>query len=102
MKSDLAEEWAEAIRKELQGMIDFGVWEVVPRTEMRGHRPISTVYVFKAKPNADGTLERPKARICARGFLQKHGTDFLQTFAPVARLYIGYSTTWLPSQPNWT
>jgi hypothetical protein len=86
MKSDLAEEWAEAIRKELQGMIDFGVWEVVPRTEMRGHRPISTVYVFKAKPNADGTLERLKARICARGFLQKYGTDFLQTFAPVARL----------------
>ena len=42
--------------------------------------------MFKAKPNADGTLERLKARICARGFLQKYGTDFLQTFAPVARL----------------
>ena len=53
---------------------------------MMGQRPISTVYVFKAKPNADGTLERLKARICARGFLQKYGTDFLQTFAPVARL----------------
>ena len=61
MSSDLHEQWAEAIRKELQGLIDFKVWEVVPRAEMMGHRPISTVYVFKAKPNADGTLERLKA-----------------------------------------
>ncbi len=31
MKSDLAEESAEAIRKELQGTIDLGACEVVPR-----------------------------------------------------------------------
>ena len=56
-------------------MIDFKVWDVVPRTEMKQTRPISTTYVFKAKPNADGSLERLKARVCARGFLQRYGTD---------------------------
>ena len=86
INSDLAKEWTLSINKELQGMIDFKVWDVVPRTEMKQARPISTTYVFKAKPNADGSLERLKARVCARGFLQRYGTDFLQTFAPVARL----------------
>ena len=38
MRSDLHEQWAEAIHKELRGLIGFKVREVVPRAEMLGHR----------------------------------------------------------------
>ena len=45
---------------------------------------ISAKWVFKVKPNPDGTIERFKCRLCARGFLQKEGIDYLATFSPVA------------------
>ena len=67
-------------------MLDFDVWEIVPRADIGNRRPITATWVFKAKANADGSVERLKARLCARGFLQRYGTDFFHTFAPVARL----------------
>jgi len=84
---ELSSHWKKAIKKEFGVMLTFDVWEVTPRSNLPpGVRPISTTWVFKAKPNADGTIERLKARLCARGFLQQYGKDFLNTFAPVARL----------------
>ena len=38
------------------------------------------------KFSADGSVERRKARLVARGFSQKPGMDFQETFTPVARL----------------
>lgn len=42
--------------------------------------------VLRNKFGVDGSLERRKARIVAREFSQRPGIDFLETFAPVARL----------------
>ncbi|WVZ85183.1 hypothetical protein U9M48_032133 [Paspalum notatum var. saurae] len=42
--------------------------------------------VFKNKQGEDGVVVRNKARLVAQGFCQKEGTDYEETFAPVARL----------------
>ena len=51
-----------------------------------GHRPIGLKWVFKLKKDADGKVVKHKARLVAKGYVQRHGIDFEEVFAPVARL----------------
>jgi hypothetical protein len=41
-------------------------------------------YLKKLKP--DGTIDKYKARLMAKRFIQKEGEDFFETYSPVTRL----------------
>ncbi|KAG8502831.1 hypothetical protein CXB51_000478 [Gossypium anomalum] len=47
---------------------------------------IGVKWVFTAKFNSDGSLNKHKARLVVKGYSQEYGTDFMETFAPIARL----------------
>jgi len=47
-----------------------------------GRNIVRSKWVFNTKKNADGTLERFRARAIAQGFSQAPGFDFEDTFAP--------------------
>ncbi|GJX54274.1 ribonuclease H-like domain, reverse transcriptase, RNA-dependent DNA polymerase [Tanacetum coccineum] len=51
-----------------------------------GHKAIGLKWVFKTKRDADGKIIKHKARLVAKGYIQEHGIDFEEVFAPVARM----------------
>ena len=76
-------EWVEAMTEEYQSIIKNDVWDIVPRPE--GKSIVSSKWIYKVKHAADGSIEKYKARFVARGFSQKEGIDYEETFSPVAR-----------------
>ena len=76
--------WLEAVEKKMTSLQDNDVWELVEPPNNR--KPVGSKWVFKAKTNADGHVEWYKARPVALGFSHKFGTDYDETFSPVARL----------------
>ena len=61
-----------------------GTWEIVDHPY--GCKPIGCKWVFKKNLKPDGTIERYKARLVARGYTQKEDEDLFDTYSPVARL----------------
>ena len=52
----------------------------------KGKKTVGCKWVFTIKYNSNGTLERYKAWLVTKGFTQTFGIDYLETFAPMAKL----------------
>ncbi|KAG7536929.1 GAG-pre-integrase domain [Arabidopsis suecica] len=77
--------WRDAIAAERQAMEHNHTWE---EGELpKGKKAVTSKWVFTIKYKSNGDIERYKARLVARGFTQTYGVDYLDTFAPVAKLH---------------
>ncbi|KAM2688154.1 hypothetical protein EV2_010837 [Malus domestica] len=81
--------WRDATHDELKALNENKTWSVVDLPKGKkavGSRWIYKTKFYKTKFNSNGTIERHKARLVARGFTQTYGIDYKETFAPVAKM----------------
>ena len=75
--------WLAAMQEEFAALVSNRTWELVPRPPRANL--ITGKWIFKHKTRADGSLERYKARWVVRGFNQRAGVDYGETFSPVVK-----------------
>ncbi|CAI7803189.1 unnamed protein product [Closterium sp. NIES-53] len=70
---------------EIKALESRDTWVLVDRAAIKGRRILSGKWVFRVKTAIDGTIKRFKAGWVVRGYDQRHGIDFDQTFEPISR-----------------
>jgi hypothetical protein len=92
-------EWQTAMAEELAALELNKTWTVEPLPA--GKHPISCRWLYKIKFRPDGSIDRYKARLVARGFTQQAGIDFIDTFSPVAKLTTVRVLLTIAAQNRW-
>ena len=92
-------EWEKAMEAEFQSVQKNHTWTLSDLPAEK--KPIGCKWVYKVKYKADGTIDKYKARLVARGFSQKEGIDYEETFAPTAKMSTIRLVLALAAQFNW-
>ena len=76
--------WKDAMDEEIKAIKKNDTWELASLP--KEHKAICVKWVYKAKKNSKGEVERHKARLVAKGYSQRAGIDYDEVFFLVARL----------------
>jgi hypothetical protein len=74
--------WKETMTEEHQPIMKNDVWEIMPRHKEKSL--VTSKWVYKIKHAVDRSVDTYKARFIARGFSQKEGENYEETFAPIS------------------
>ena len=88
-------QWKEATDSEYDSLISNDTWELIPLPE--GKNVVGNRWVFKVKRDANGSVERFKARLVVQGYSRAEGIDYHEVLSPVVR---NTSTTTLLALAN--
>ncbi|GKC04409.1 retrovirus-related pol polyprotein from transposon TNT 1-94 [Tanacetum coccineum] len=80
----LESSWIDAIQEEIHEFKRLDVWELIPCPYLA--MIIKLKWIFKVNQDEFGRVLKNKARIVAKGYRQKEGIDFEESFTPVARI----------------
>jgi hypothetical protein len=75
--------WKNSMLEEYRSILKNNVWDIMLRQKDKS--VISSKWIYKIKHAADGSVENFKASFVARGFTQKEGIDYEETFSPVVK-----------------
>lgn len=66
--------WYTAMKAEYDALLSNGTWSLVPLPPQR--QAIGCKWVFRIKENPDGSINKYKACLVAKGFHQQPGFDY--------------------------
>ncbi|KAL5567379.1 hypothetical protein UlMin_030543 [Ulmus minor] len=75
--------WRHVMSDEYDALVRNGTWELVPPT--LSQNIVRCKWIFRIKRNSDGSIDRFKAHSVAKGFHQRPGVDYLDTFSPIVK-----------------
>ena len=75
--------WKQAMDDDFHALQKNKTWHLVPSHP--GKNVIDCKWVFRIKRRSDGTIDRYKARLLAKGNKQRYGLDYEDTFNPVVK-----------------
>uniref|UniRef100_A0A2N9HWG7 Reverse transcriptase Ty1/copia-type domain-containing protein n=1 Tax=Fagus sylvatica TaxID=28930 RepID=A0A2N9HWG7_FAGSY len=82
--------WRNAMNVEFDALLKNQTWSLVPPSP--NQNIVGCKWVFRIKWNADGSIERYKAQLVAKGFHQQLGVDYDETYSPVIKPTTVYMT----------
>lgn len=68
----------------MDALLKNGTWTLVPLLE--GKKLVGCRWVFSIKHRIDGSIERYRTRLVAKGYTQTYSVDYQETFSPVTKL----------------
>ncbi|GAA0147132.1 transmembrane signal receptor [Lithospermum erythrorhizon] len=92
-------QWVDAMNKEIEALFVNNTWDYMPLP--LGKKPILCRWDYKIKLKSDGSIERYKACLVAKGFTQRMGIDYNETFTPVVKMSIVRSILVVVAYHKW-
>jgi histone deacetylase 1/2 len=77
------EKWCNAMNEEFKALMENKTWHPFPPS--RNKNLIGCKWVCRIKKKSDGTIDRYKARLLAKGFKQRYDIDYKDTFSHVVK-----------------
>ncbi|CAM8966871.1 unnamed protein product [Rhodiola kirilowii] len=93
-------QWVEAMNREIKALEGNNTWLLTDLPKDK--TVVDCKWIYKIKYLADGSIERFKARLVARGFTQIEGLDYHETFAPVAKMTTVRCLLAVAAARNWS
>lgn len=79
-----SKEWKKAMANEVESIEKNKTWVLTDLPE--GHKAIDFKWVYKLKRDTERKIQKYKARLVVKGYVQRYGIDYEEVFAPVTRL----------------
>lgn len=75
--------WRGAMSTEFDAQLKNHTWDLVPPAPHQNL--VGNKWIFRTKYLSDGSIDKYKARLIAKGFTQQPGIDYHETFSPVIK-----------------